>query len=363
MPPSSASGPLATTTRTPAGAPNAHLVVVLVTDGLVLMDMAAPVQMFGHVGPPRYTLRTCAERPGLVPTCAGVSIHVEHGLDALDDADTIVIPGYHDAARRTPSAAVTDALTRAHRRGARIMSICVGAFTLAEAGLLHGRRATTHWLDAAALAARYPTVEVDPAVLYVDDGDVLTSAGLAAGIDLCLHLVERDHGGDVARDFARRTVVAFHRPGGQAQFMPPGTSLHDEAIAEIDLQHRHLEPHVAPALPDASTVSDDSLSATTAWAVRNLDRPLTTRDLADHASMSLRTFNRRFTAAYGMGPGAWLTGQRIRAAAGLLERTDEPVEKIADAVGLSPESLRTQFRRRMSLSPSNYRSNFRPASR
>jgi transcriptional regulator GlxA family with amidase domain len=335
---------------------DAHRVVVLVTDGLVMMDMAAPVQIFGHIGAPRYTLITCAETPGLVPTCAGVSVHVEHGLEALAEADTVVIPGYHDAARRTPSPPVLEALRAAHRRQTRLLSICVGAFTLAETGLLDGRRATTHWLDADALATRYPRVTVDPAVLYVDDGDILTSAGLAAGIDLCLHLVERDHGADVARDYARRTVVAFHRPGGQAQFMPPGASLHDEAVDEIAAgRRRHDNTH-------ADTPGRTGLAATTSWAIRHLDRPLTTRDLADHASMSLRTFNRRFTDAHGMGPGAWLTGQRVRAAAALLERTDDPVEQIAARVGLGPEALRTHFRRRMALSPSAYRNNFRPLS-
>ncbi|UVF79804.1 GlxA family transcriptional regulator [Gordonia mangrovi] len=333
-----------------------HRVVVLVTDGLVMMDMAAPVQIFGHIGAPRYTLSTCAETPGLVRTCAGVSVHVEHGLDALVDADTVVIPGYHDAARRTPSRAVVEALRDAHRRRTRLMSICVGAFTLAETGLLDGRRATTHWLDADALATRYPRVTVDPAVLYVDDGDILTSAGLAAGIDLCLHLVERDHGADVARDYARRTVVAVHRPGGQAQFMPAGTSLHDEAVEEI-VHGRQRHDVARPG-----TRGHAALAATTAWAIGHLDRPLTTRDLADHASMSLRTFSRRFTDSYGLGPGSWLTGQRVRAAAALLERTDEPVEQIAARVGLGPESLRTHFQRRMSLSPSAYRNNFRPRS-
>ena len=326
-------------------APVPHRVVVLITEGLVLMDMAAPVQLFGHVGPPRYELSTCAEHPGLVPTCAGVSVHTDHGLEALENADTIVIPGYHDAARRTPSRAVTDALRSAHRRGVRIASICVGAFTLAEAGLLDGRPATTHWLDATALAARYPTISVDPAVLYVDDGDILTSAGLAAGIDLCLHLVELDHGADVARDFARRTVVAFHRPGGQAQFMPPADSMHDAAVAEIEHQ--------------ATFSTADPLTETTRWAVGNLGRSLGNAELATHAGMSLRTFNRRFTDTYGMSPGQWLTGQRIRVAAQLLERTDLSVDQVASAVGLGTESLRVQFRNRMSLSPSAYRSNFR----
>ncbi|ACY19830.1 ThiJ/PfpI domain protein [Gordonia bronchialis DSM 43247] len=341
-----------------SSADNPHRVVVLLTEGLVLMDMAAPVQLFGHVGAPRYALSTCTEYPGPVPTCAGVSVHTEHGLEALADADTIVIPGYHDAARRTPSRTVTAALRQAHRRGARIASICVGAFTLAESGLLDGRRATTHWLDAAALAARYPAVEVDPSVLYVDDGDVLTSAGLAAGIDLCLHLVERDYGADVARDYARRTVVAFHRPGGQAQFMPPGAaprspqvSLHDQAVAEINHQ----------AMISAQE-SDDRMAATTGWAVANLADPIGVADLADHAGMSLRTFNRRFRDTYGMSPGRWLTGQRIRVAAQLLERTDLPVEQVAAAVGLGTESLRVQFRSRMSLSPSAYRSSFRVTS-
>lgn len=341
--------PLPTDARLHCRAPNtdpaAHRVVVLVSEGMVLLDMAAPVQLFGHIGPPRYSLHTATEHPGLVPTCAGVSIHVDDGLAALDDADTVVVIGCHDAARRTPSRAVVDALVRAHRRGTRLVSICVGAFILAETGLLDGRRATTHWLDASALAARYPAVEVDPTVLYVDEGDILTSAGLAAGIDLCLHLVERDHGDDVARDFARRTVVAFHRPGGQAQFMPPGASHHDDAIAELGHQ--------------ATLSADDDLSATTSWALANLHRPLTTADLARHASMWLRTFNRRFTASIGTGPGQWLAGQRMRAAAQLLERTDEPVERIAGLVGLSPGSLRTGFRARMSLSPSAYRQNFR----
>ncbi|MDL9937545.1 DJ-1/PfpI family protein [Gordonia sp. ABSL1-1] len=335
---------------TPTSGPDQqpHRVAVLITDGLVLMDMAAPVQLFGHTGRPRYEVVICTEQPGLVSTCAGITVHADRGLDALESADTIIVPGYHDAARRTPSRVVTDALRAAHRRGTRIASICVGAFTLAEAGLLDGRPATTHWIDAATLASRYPSIRVDPAVLYVDDGDILTSAGLAAGIDLCLHLVELDQGADVARDFARRTVVAFHRPGGQAQFMPPTAAEDDAEIGEISHQ--------------AMTSGDNPLGATTRWALTDLTRPLGVADLAAHAGMSLRTFNRRFHETHGTGPGQWLTGQRLRRAAQLLERTDLPVDQVAAAVGLSAESLRVQFRNRMALSPSAYRNNFRVSS-
>ncbi|MBD0021912.1 MAG: helix-turn-helix domain-containing protein [Gordonia sp.] len=207
----------------------------------------------------------------------------------------------------------------------------MGAFTLAEVGLLSGLTATTHWRDAAALQARYPQVDVDPSVLFVDSGTVLTSAGLAAGIDLCLHMVEQDFGAEVALDAARRTVVATRRPGGQAQFMPPDHGT-------IPVGPPNLQAHSA-------------LSAATAWALTNLDQPITTADLARRASMSLRTFNRQFTTTYGMSPGRWLAGQRILVATRLLERTDQSIDRIAAAVGLSPTALRTQFRNRMSLSP------------
>ena len=248
----------------------------------------------------------------------------------------MLVPGLRPA-QWPPPAAALDALRAAHARGARVASICTGAFVLAHAGLLDGRRATTHWAHAERLAERYPAVTVDPGVLYVDEGDVLTSAGVAAGIDLCLHLVRRDHGAEVANAVARRIVVAPHRDGGQAQFVEAPVPVADGARAR---------------------------SRTRAWALERLREPLTVAAMARHAACSERTFARRFRAETGTTPLQWLLGQRVLHARRLLEATDLPVEHVADAAGFgTAASLRAHFRRATATTPLAYRRTFRGSPR
>ena len=264
------------------------------------------------------------------------TISTPYRLRDLDDADTILVPAWY-AVDDTADPALLDALRRAHARGARMISVCSGAFLLAEAGLLDGRRATTHWMYTDRLAARYPDIDVAPEVLYVDGGDgIYTSAGTAAGIDLCLHIVRLDHGSEVANAVARRMVVPAHRDGGQAQFV------------------------TAPVPDDAD---DDTLAPTLDWAVAHLDEPLTVEDLARRALMSPRTFARRFRAATGTTPLQWLLRQRILHAQQLLEATDLPVELIANRCGFgSATALRVHFRRATGTSPLAYRRTFAIAS-
>ena len=307
-----------------------HHVVVLALADVVAFDLSTPAQVFGNE-PERYAFTACGVRAGRVPTTTGFALDVPRGLDAVDEADTVLVPGLRPA-RWPPPAEVLAALRDAHARGARVASICTGAFVLAEAGLLDGRRATTHWAHAAQLAERHPAVTVDPGVLYVDEGDVLTSAGVAAGIDLCLHLVRGDHGAEVANAVARRIVVAPHRDGGQAQF---------------------LEAPLPPA--DAR-----GLAATRAWAAERLREPLTVAAMAHHAGCSERTFARRFRAETGTTPLQWLLGQRVLHARRLLEATDLAVEDVADASGFgTAASLRSHFRRETATTPLAYRRTFR----
>ena len=307
-----------------------HHVTVLALPDVVAFDLSTPAQIFGNE-PERYAFTACGARPGRVPTTTGFSLHVERGLDAVAEAHTVLVPGLRPA-RWPPPPAVLDALRAAHARGARVASICTGAFVLAHAGLLDGRRATTHWAHAARLAADYPAVTVDPEVLYVDEGDVLTSAGVAAGIDLCLHLVRRDHGAEVANAVARRIVVAPHRDGGQAQF-------------------------VEAPLPAAG---DRGLAATRAWAAERLREPLTVAAMARHAGSSERTFARRFLAETGTTPLQWLLGQRVLHARRLLEATDLAVEDVAGEAGFgTAASLRSHFRRATATTPLAYRRSFR----
>ncbi|HEX5438444.1 MAG TPA: helix-turn-helix domain-containing protein [Gemmatimonadaceae bacterium] len=312
-----------------------HRVALLVLPTVVPFDMAVPCQVFGYplpdLGRKRYTLEVCGPTKGHVATGRGFGVAVPHGLAALRRAETIVVPGIDDLELPIPRS-VCRALIAAYDRGCRIVSICTGAFVLAEAGVLDGRRATTHWLDAPTLAARYPSIHVDPRVLYVDEGRVLTSAGIAAGIDLCLHIVRKDYGAAVANAVARRMVVAPHRSGGQAQFI--------------------AQPVVAPR--------GSELDATRAWMLTRLREPLTVRAMARHAGMSGRTFARRFAEATGTSPLQWLLHQRILAAQRLLEESDQPVERIADACGFgSAVSLRVHFRREVQTSPLAYRRAFR----
>lgn len=310
----------------------AHRVVAVVLEDVRFLDLAAPAHFFGHLGPPRYDFALAAVQPGAVRGSSGFEIAVEHGVGAIERADTVVVPGYGPT-DEAPAEALLDALRTASANGARMMSICTGAFALAHAGLLDGRRAATHWADAAALAAGFPAVEVDPNVLFVDEGDVLTSAGVAAGLDLCLHVVRSDHGAEVASEFARRTVIAPHRDGGQAQF--------------IDL----------PLPPSIDQGAD--LAGTRTWALEHLHEPLDVATLSGHALVSPRTFARRFRAETGTTPHKWLLHQRVLQARRLLERSDTPVEEIATRCGFgSAASLRTHFKSQTGTSPIAYRRAF-----
>lgn len=313
-----------------------HRVVALVLPNVVAFDLAVPAQVFGHRDERhRYCFVTCTPVPGLVPSTTGFAVSVTRGLDALRAADTIVVPGY--APHDEPGPEVLEALRTAAATGARIVSVCTGAFALAAAGLLDGRRATTHWRDAPELAARYPGVLLDADVLYVADEPVMSSAGVAAGIDLCVHIVRTDHGERIAAAVARRMVVAPHRTGGQAQFLQ------------------------RPAPPSAV-----GLAATCAWALQRLDQPLSVADLARHAGWAPRTFARRFVAETGTTPQRWLTAQRLLEARRLLELTDLPIDQVAHRSGLgTAANLRLQLNRDTQTTPTAYRRLYQstPASR
>jgi transcriptional regulator GlxA family with amidase domain len=306
-----------------------HRVAALVVREVVAFDLAIPAQVFGRE-PDLYDWAVCAPERGPVPTESGFDVLVPHGLEALEEADTVVVPGIGDRAWPLPHEPLK-ALREAKERGARIASICTGAFVLAAAGLLDGRRAATHWRYAALLAREFRRVEVDADVLYVDDGDVLTSAGVAAGIDLCLHIVRRDHGAEVANAIARRIVVAAHRDGGQAQF-------------------------VERPLP----AENGGLAATRAWIEERLDEQLTVEDMARHAACSPRSFARRFRAETGTTPLQWVIGRRVVEAQRLLEGTELPIEQVATSAGFgTATTLRQHFGRALSTSPSAYRRAFR----
>ncbi len=313
------------------------LVALLLLEGSVFFDIGTVITVFGpkRADSPRpdlpYDLTLAAAEPGPVTTSSGIEVHAQADLEALDDAALVIVGGSVPSLVAEQRAAL-DALVAAHARGARVMSICTGAFVLAHAGLLDGRRATTHWGFCAQLAEQFPAVEVDPGVLYVDGGDVLTSAGLSAGMDLCLHVVRGDLGADAATAIARWNVVAPHRDGGQAQY--------------ID------RPVPAGA--------GGGLEATRAWALERLHEPLTVDDLARHAHMSPRTFARRFVAETGHSPKRWLTAQRVHHARRLLESTDLPVEHVAQRSGFgSAAAMRTHFARATATRPTAYRRTFR----
>ena len=318
------------------GAP--RVVAVVAYDGVSAFELGFTLEVFGlsKMGPDWYRVVVCSERPGQpLKANDGLKVIADTGLGALARADTIIVPGSSEIVE-SPSIALLDALRRAHQRGARVASICAGAFILAAAGLLHGRRATAHWAHTEILSRRYPSVQVDANVLYVDDGDIMTSAGRAAGLDLCLHIVRRDHGAEVANQVARRLVIAPHREGGQAQY---------------------IRQPVPPIEGDALAVVFD-------WAQRHLDRDLTISSLAAKARMSRRTFIRRFEDATGMSPGEWVVQTRVAKARELLEATKIPVEAVATETGFgSADAMRHHFRLRLGTSPANYRAAFRaPAS-
>lgn len=309
-----------------------HHVVVVALENVLALDIGIPVQVFGSWPDGPYTLTVCAEQPGLVAMHGGPVLSVADGLEALATADTVIVPGYLEP--DTPSAAVSAALAEAAARGSRMVSICSGAFALAAAGLLDGRRATTHWQYAATLAKQYPRVTVQSEALYIDEGQVLTSGGVTAGLDLCLHLIRRDHGSRLANQRARLLVAAPHRSGGQAQF--------------IDL----------PVPPDP----DDGPAPVYEWALHNLHQPLSVDQLARRAGMSRRTLIRRFHADTGRPPMRWLLDARLGLARELLESSDMTVEAVARRCGLgTPANFRTLFKAHVGVPPRAYRETFNSA--
>ncbi len=311
-----------------------HLVTALAHQDLCTFEYGVTVEIFGQrrpeMGDDWYEFATVAPEPGALRALGGLTFHAERGLDALTDTDTIVIPGWSGIDVPVPPALI-EALRAAHARGARIATICSGAFVLAATGLLDGKRATTHWRYAAALAQRHPSITVDPNVLYIEEDPLFTSAGSTAGIDLLLHLVRRDHGAEKANAVARRLVMAPHRQGGQAQFI------------ERPLP-RHENNRLAPLL--------DAMRA-------DLARDYRIPELAQAAAMSERTFLRRFVEATGMAPGEWFVAERIELAKQILEAGDVSIEEVATLVGFgSVDTLRHHFRRRLGISPRAYRERF-----
>lgn len=311
------------------------LVVVLAYDGLCTFEFSIAVEVFGLLRPEMgdnwYRFKVAAAENGPIRATGGIGIIVDGELSLLEEAGTIIIPGWRDIDAEIPDALCT-ALINAHRRGARILSICSGAFVLAAAGLLQGLRVTTHWRYTAALAARYPTTDVISDVLYIDNGTILTSAGSAAGIDLCLHLVRRDFGAAIANQVARRLVIQPHRQGSQAQFIEQAvpTQYESERFAPLfDYLYRHLsQPH-----------SMDSL--------------------ASYVGMSKRTFLRRFEAATGTTPSRWLLQARLQQCCDLLENSQLTVDVIAEKTGFASAAiLRHHFRKQLHTAPSAYRQAF-----
>jgi transcriptional regulator GlxA family with amidase domain len=322
-----------------SGNPPVHTVAVVAIDAVMAFDLGIPTQVFrsaeGPGGDALYRVLVCSAGALPVQTSAGFAAAVTHGLDVTYGADTIVVPGIagtSEAAHGRVDEEILESLRAAARRGARIVSICTGAFALAAAGLLDGRPATTHWRYANRFQRLYPSVRLDPDVLFVDDGDILTSAGVAAGIDLCLHIVRLDHGPEVVNRAARRCVVPPLRTGGQAQFI-----------------ERHLPEHDTTSLAPVRT-----------WVLERLEHPVTLADLAAEARMSVRTLTRRWRAETGLSPLRWLLIQRVQLARDLLESTDLPVEQVARRSGLgTAASLRSHLQAAVGQSPTGYRRAFR----
>lgn len=312
-----------------------HIVAVLALPDVVAVELSIPGQVFESANTTRrrYDVRVCGDPAGTTATAHGAEafrVIPPYPLEEAVRADTVIVPASETAIDQPPE--VLDVLRRAHARGARIASICAGAYVLAAAGLLDGRPATTHWSQAARLASLHPLVKVDPDVLFVDDGDILTAAGVAAGFDLCLHMVGRDHGAAVAAAAARLVVMPPRRDGGQAQYI------------------RHEPP-----------TGDLGLEPTMRWMVDHLDRTLTLAEIARHAATSDRTLSRRFRAEVGATPIQWLTTQRVHRAQELLETTDLPVEEVARRTGFGTAiNLRQHFARTVGTSPTTYRRTFTP---
>ena len=310
-------------------------IAVVAFDGISPFHLSVPCMVFGEdrteTGAPRFRMRVCAPEPGPLRTNAGFDLVVPHGLEAIRRAQIVVVPSWRDDGRPAPPALLR-ALQAAHRRGATVVGLCLGAFVLAEAGLLDGRPATTHWNLAATFAKQYPKVSLQPEVLYVDDGDVLTSAGTAAGIDCCLHLLRVRYGAETANRAARRMVVAPHRQGGQAQYIQQ---------------------------PMPATAERDRLAPLLEWLGKHLDVPHELDHLARRALMSRRTFTRRFRESTGTTVGQWIQSQRLALAQRLLETTDHPVERVATGAGFgSAVSLRKHFTSAFKVSPTVYRRQF-----
>lgn len=311
-------------------------VAVYLFDGISVFEVGCVTEVFALPRPeldvPWYTFQACAETTGQMRALGGFGLVAEHDMGQFAAADTVIVTAVPNV-RGEVSRELVRALREAYERGARVVSICSGAFALAEAGLLDGLRATTHWRYAEVFAARYPKVHLDPDVLYVDEGRVLTSAGSAAGLDLCLHLVRQDHGSAVANAVARRLVLPPHREGGQAQF---------------------IEAAVRP-VPE-----DDGVARSLDWALENLAQPISVAQMADVARMSSRSYIRHFSRATGTSPLRWLVNQRLAAARAMLETGDAPIEQVGAAVGFADSAtFRHHFTRAVGTAPSAYRRTFR----
>ncbi len=325
-----------TTARKLSGRRRKEIVAVLLFSGGPIFESSIPLSVFGvdrqDAGVPRYRLLVCGGEEGPLRTTGGLELTAPHGLEAISRAGTVVVPAWRSITSPPPEEAL-DALRRAHEEGARIVGLCTGAFVLAAAGLLDGRPATTHWMYAPTLAKRYPSVHVDPRELFVDDGDVLTSAGTAAGIDLCLHIVRTDHGNEAAGALARRLVVPPRRSGGQERYL-------DRSLPE--------------------EIGADPLAEVVAWALEHLHEQFDVETLAARAYMSRRTFDRRFRSLTGSAPLQWLITQRVLQAQRLLETSDYSVDEVAGRCGFrSPVALRGHFRRQLGSSPAAYRAAYR----
>ncbi|MDO0933372.1 helix-turn-helix domain-containing protein [Streptomyces sp. DG2A-72] len=325
-----------TAARKLSGRRRKEIVAVLLFSGGPIFESSIPLSVFGidrqDAGVPRYRLLVCGGEEGPLRTTGGLELSAPHGLEAISRAGTVVVPAWRSITSPPPEESL-DALRRAHEEGARIVGLCTGAFVLAAAGLLDGRPATTHWMYAPTLAKRYPSVHVDPRELFVDDGDVLTSAGTAAGIDLCLHIVRTDHGNEAAGALARRLVVPPRRSGGQERYL-------DRSLPE--------------------EIGADPLAEVVAWALEHLHEQFDVETLAARAYMSRRTFDRRFRSLTGSAPLQWLITQRVLQAQRLLETSDYSVDEVAGRCGFrSPVALRGHFRRQLGSSPAAYRAAYR----
>jgi AraC family transcriptional regulator, transcriptional activator FtrA len=314
---------------------DAHAVAIVIYDGVTAFELGVACDVFGAewaamFSVPWYRSFVCGIAPGPVTTDSGFQILPAHGLDRIRSAGTVIV--LPTVSFKQVPAEMLDVLRQAHARGSRIVSLCTGAFALAGAGLLDGRRATTHWTECGELARRHPNVTVDPGVLFVDEGDILTSAGSAASIDLCLHVVRQDYGTQIATQLARQLVVPPQRDGGQAQYI-------DAPMPELD--------------------SASLFAGTVCWLQEHLDEPITVEDLAARSAMSPRTFARRFLASTGTTPYQWLMRQRFQLAQRLLEMSDLPIDSVAEKSGFSTAAnLRKHFSRAVHTSPQAYRRTF-----